>query len=98
MTERRRRRRAGGKISREPIDEAEMLAPARSLLAQGHARHAHQSACDGDTALDAIFPWLAQNAMIHLTVPHGLEQYTGARLGHARRLPGARRVPAGAAA
>ena len=33
------------------------------------------------TALDAVFPWLAQNATVHLTVPHGLEQYTGAAWG-----------------
>jgi cellobiose phosphorylase len=33
------------------------------------------------TALDTVFPWLAHNAMIHLTVPHGLEQYTGAAWG-----------------
>jgi cellobiose phosphorylase len=34
-----------------------------------------------DAALDALFPWLAHNAMIHLTVPHGLEQYTGGAWG-----------------
>jgi len=32
-------------------------------------------------ALDTFFPWLAHNAMMHLTVPHGLEQYTGAAWG-----------------
>lgn len=32
-------------------------------------------------ALDAAFPWLAHDAMIHLTVPHGLEQYTGGAWG-----------------
>ena len=32
-------------------------------------------------ALDTLFPWLAHNAMMHLTVPHGLEQYTGAAWG-----------------
>ena len=32
-------------------------------------------------ALNTIFPWLAHNAMMHLTVPHGLEQYTGAAWG-----------------
>ena len=32
-------------------------------------------------ALDTTFPWLAHDAMIHLTVPHGLEQYTGAAWG-----------------
>ncbi|WP_291004294.1 cellobiose phosphorylase [Hyphomicrobium sp.] len=33
------------------------------------------------SALDTIFPWLAHNAIVHLTVPHGLEQYTGAAWG-----------------
>jgi cellobiose phosphorylase len=32
-------------------------------------------------ALDTMVPWLAHDAMIHLTVPHGLEQYTGAAWG-----------------
>ena len=32
-------------------------------------------------AINASLPWLAHDAMIHLTVPHGLEQYTGAAWG-----------------
>ena len=39
---------------------------------------------DGRTDLagfDTLYPWLAHNAMIHLSVPHGLEQYTGAAWG-----------------
>ena len=28
-----------------------------------------------------MFPWLAHDAMMHLTAPHGLEQYTGAAWG-----------------
>jgi cellobiose phosphorylase len=32
-------------------------------------------------SIETIFPWLAHNAMMHLTVPHGLEQYTGAAWG-----------------
>lgn len=36
---------------------------------------------DEGSALDTLFPWLVHNAMIHLTVPHGLEQYTGAAWG-----------------
>jgi len=32
-------------------------------------------------ALNASIPWLAHDAMIHLTVPHGLEQYTGGAWG-----------------
>ena len=32
-------------------------------------------------ALDTFFPWLAHDAMVHLTVPHGLEQYNGGAWG-----------------
>jgi cellobiose phosphorylase len=34
-----------------------------------------------EQALDTAFPWLAHDAIIHLTVPHGLEQFTGAAWG-----------------
>jgi cellobiose phosphorylase len=36
---------------------------------------------DSAVAADAIFPWLVHDAMVHLTVPHGLEQYTGGAWG-----------------
>ena len=45
------------------------------------AAFASRAAIAGCAALDTTFPWLAHNAMIHLTVPHGLEQYTGAAWG-----------------
>jgi cellobiose phosphorylase len=32
-------------------------------------------------AIETLFPWFAHNAMMHLTVPHGLEQYSGAAWG-----------------
>lgn len=32
-------------------------------------------------AMDLLLPWLAHNAIIHLSVPHGLEQYTGGAWG-----------------
>src|SRR5262249_13523016 len=35
----------------------------------------------GASAIDATFPWLVHDAMVHLTVPHGLEQYTGGAWG-----------------
>lgn len=62
--------------------------PDRNLLASAKAYWTHVSrglrirgdGADG-AALDAAFPWLVHNAMIHLTVPHGLEQYTGAAWG-----------------
>jgi cellobiose phosphorylase len=37
---------------------------------------------DSDLAAQAtILPWLAHDAIVHLSVPHGLEQYTGAAWG-----------------
>ena len=33
------------------------------------------------SAIAAILPWLVHDAMVHLTVPHGLEQYTGGAWG-----------------
>ena len=62
-------------------DSSAMLAPAarywedltRGLRITG--QHADIS------ALNTMFPWLAHNAMMHLTVPHGLEQYSGAAWG-----------------
>ena len=60
-----------------PIADQELLEPARCFW----RKVTRGLRIDGDAALDALFPWLAQNAMIHLTVPHGLEQYTGAAWG-----------------
>ena len=62
-------------------DSSKMLAPAASYwerVTRGlriTGRHPDVS------ALNTIFPWLAHNAMMHLTVPRGLEQYTGAAWG-----------------
>ena len=54
----------------------------RRALAARHARSAHRpAAAPMRGASTRSFPWLAHNAMIHLTVPHGLEQYTGAAWG-----------------
>ena len=45
-------------------------------------RNTHFSRDDPATAaLDTLFPWFAQNAMVHLTVPRGLEQYSAAAWG-----------------
>jgi len=32
-------------------------------------------------AFDTLLPWLVHNALVHLSVPHGLEQYSGAAWG-----------------
>jgi cellobiose phosphorylase len=63
------------------VDDAAMLAPAaqywgkvtRGLRIHGKGREI--------AALDALMPWFAHNAMVHLTVAHGLEQYSGAAWG-----------------
>ena len=63
------------------VDDAAMLAPAARYWAHV-TRGLKISGADPDVAaLDALFPWLAHNAMVHLTVPHGLEQYGGAAWG-----------------
>jgi cellobiose phosphorylase len=64
------------KFSR-PVADEELLAPARRFW----RKMTRGLRIGGAPALDALFPWLAQNAMIHLTVPHGLEQFTGAAWG-----------------
>lgn len=64
-----------------PAHEAALLARADrawSAITRG-ARIKGGSA--GAKALDASFSWLVHDAMIHLTAPHGLEQYTGAAWG-----------------
>ena len=65
------------------IDDGAMQARALS-----HWRHvtrgmriAGTESDEGARAIDAIFPWLVHDAMVHLTVPHGLEQYTGGAWG-----------------
>jgi 1,2-beta-oligoglucan phosphorylase len=47
-------------------------------------RGIHIASPDGDPgagAIDTIFPWLVHDAIVHLSVAHGLEQYTGGAWG-----------------
>ena len=64
-----------------PVDEAEMRkrsdAAWRAITRAVRIRNAKGDA----RAVDTILPWLVHDAMIHLTVPHGLEQYAGAAWG-----------------
>ena len=63
------------------VDDGAMLAPAARYW--GHVTRGLRLTGRGANvaALDTAFPWLAHDAMVHLTVPHGLEQYTGAAWG-----------------
>jgi cellobiose phosphorylase len=58
------------------VDEAAMLDPAELFwdgLIGGRRT--------GEPVFDTLLPWLAHDAIIHVSVPHGLEQYTGAAWG-----------------
>ena len=63
-----------------PIDDLRLLTPANDYWKRV-TRGLRFGGGSGAVALDTIFPWFAHNAVIHLTVPHGLEQYTGAAWG-----------------
>jgi 1,2-beta-oligoglucan phosphorylase len=66
-----------------PIAEADMLSSGdrfwRKLTRALRVESAKDSA--DALAMDTVFPWLAHDAMVHLTAPHGLEQYTGGAWG-----------------
>jgi len=67
----------------KPVDEASMLKPSDRFwrnLTRGVRVMSAKNSADA-LAVDTIFPWLAHDAMIHLTAPHGLEQYTGGAWG-----------------
>lgn len=66
-----------------PVDEAAVRAQSERYW-QDITRGIRVKSTDAGTdaqAIDTIFPWLVHDAMVHLTVPHGLEQYTGAAWG-----------------
>ena len=65
------------------VDEAAMLKPGdrfwRNLTRGVRVRSAKDLA--DALAADTVLPWLVHDGMIHLTAPHGLEQYTGGAWG-----------------
>jgi cellobiose phosphorylase len=65
----------------EAREDSELLAPAAKFWT-GVTRGSRIVGEGNEiAALDASLPWLAHDAIIHLTVPRGLEQYTGAAWG-----------------
>jgi 1,2-beta-oligoglucan phosphorylase len=67
----------------KPVDEAAMLKPADRFwrnLTRGVRINSARNSADA-LAVDTILPWLAHDGMVHLTAPHGLEQYTGGAWG-----------------
>ncbi len=63
------------------VEDQDLLAPGASYWGRVTRNLRVKGGGPEGAALDTLFPWLAHNAMIHLTVPHGLEQYTGAAWG-----------------
>jgi len=82
MTDAGRAKALAAKYAR-PVEEAAMLKPSdrfwRNLTRGIRVKSAKNSA--DALAVDTILPWLAHDGMIHLTAPHGLEQYTGGAWG-----------------
>ncbi|WKW50057.1 GH36-type glycosyl hydrolase domain-containing protein [Rhodomicrobium lacus] len=63
------------------IDTRAMLASAADFWASVTRGARLQSGDTDIAAFDTLLPWLVHNAIIHLTAPHGLEQYSGAAWG-----------------
>ncbi|HKE39232.1 MAG TPA: cellobiose phosphorylase [Casimicrobiaceae bacterium] len=62
-------------------EDADLLAPSTTFWS-GITRNSRIAGDAGQVAaINASIPWLAHDAVIHLTVPHGLEQYTGGAWG-----------------
>ncbi len=66
-----------------PVADGALRAPALAhwrALMRG-IRILSEPAAEEVRALDSAFPWLVHDAVVHLSVPHGLEQYTGGAWG-----------------
>lgn len=65
------------------VEDVEMLEPSNRFwltVTRGARLRSPRHAADAE-AMDTIFPWFVHDAMVHLTVPHGLEQYSGGAWG-----------------
>ena len=63
------------------VEPEEMLASAHAFWSRLTRNARFESADPSAASFNTIFPWLAHNAIVHLTVPHGLEQYSGGAWG-----------------
>ncbi len=78
-----KRAEALASIFAEPVPDAGLLSRSNRFWRKVTRAIRIKSADDNPDAeaTDTIFPWLAHDAMVHLTAPHGLEQYTGGAWG-----------------
>ncbi|MBX5042196.1 cellobiose phosphorylase [Rhizobium lentis] len=63
------------------LSDQAMLAPASTFWRHAVRGMRIDSASPDLAAQARLLPWLAHDAIVHLSVPHGLEQYTGAAWG-----------------
>ena len=63
------------------VELGEMLTSANAFWSRLTCNARFESSDPSVTAFNTIFPWLAHNAIVHLTAPHGLEQYSGGAWG-----------------
>jgi len=63
------------------VTDAAMLAPASKFWRNAVRGLTIDSPSPDLAAQTTLLPWLAHDAIVHLSVPHGLEQYTGAAWG-----------------
>lgn len=63
------------------VTQADMLRPAGAFWSRVTRNVRFKGESGGIASLNTLFPWLVRDALIHLSDPHGLEQYTGAAWG-----------------
>ena len=63
------------------VDAGDALAKASGSWSRITRNTRFSRADPAGAALDTLFPWFAQNAMVHLAAPRGLEQYSAAAWG-----------------
>ncbi|MGO9459405.1 MAG: cellobiose phosphorylase, partial [Rhodomicrobium sp.] len=63
------------------VSNTDMLRPAAAFWSRVTRNVRFKGEGAGIASLDTLFPWLVRDALIHLSSPHGLEQYTGAAWG-----------------
>jgi 1,2-beta-oligoglucan phosphorylase len=68
----------------EPLDHGTMVVQSNHFwdkIKRGIRIESTSGDEEAARAMDTIFPWLVHDAMVHLKVPHGLEQYSTAAWG-----------------
>ncbi len=63
------------------VEPSQSLAGANAFWAKVTRNARIEGSAQGAAAFNTLFPWLAHDAIIHVSAPHGLEQYSGGAWG-----------------